>query len=136
MIYLLLGSDLGDKKKNLLEAKRHLAHCLGEIVITSELMETAPVGFTSDTMFLNQIVGIETEKSPIQLLKIVKQIEKKMGRVYLSPKKGEKYTSRIIDIDILRYDDLEYKSNQLLIPHPQCKTRDFVNFLFSSLLKH
>lgn len=127
---LLLGTDLFDRKKNLTEAKRLIDKHVGLIISESKILKTKPVDFTSDTMFLNQIIVVETELSPNSLLRTIKSIEKKMGRIYLEPKKGEKYTSRLIDIDILKFNRLKYKAEQLTIPHPQVIERDFIAELY------
>ena len=89
-------------------------------------METEPVGFTSSTLFLNQLIEISTDLSPIQLLNTIKKIENTMGRVYTKPLPQEKYVSRIIDIDILQMNDLIFTSERLRIPHYQNFTRKFV----------
>lgn len=126
---LLLGTDLGDKKKNLVLAQNYIGKELGEIVKIGKIVETEPVGFTSDTMFLNQLIEISTDLSPITLLKTIKKIEKRMGRTYFEPLEGEQYVSRIIDIDILKIQDLNYRSECLCIPHCQNFKRKFVKNL-------
>lgn len=126
---LLLGTDLGDKKKNLELAQHYIGKELGEIVKIGKIVETEPVGFTSDTMFLNQLIEISTDLSPITLLKTIKKIEKRMGRTYFEPLAGEQYVSRIIDIDILKIQDLNYRSERLCIPHCQNFKRKFVKNL-------
>ena len=128
-VILLLGSDLGDKKAHLKSARSYIEKELGEIIKVGEILETEPVGFTSSTTFLNQLIEISTELSPIQLLKNLKNIESRIGRVYTEPLPDEKYVSRIIDIDILQMGGINYKSNALLIPHNQNITREFVHKL-------
>lgn len=128
---LLLGTDLFDRKKNLTEAKSLINKHIGLIISELKILETKPIDFTSNTMFLNQIIVVETELSPNSLLKTIKNIEKKMGRIYIEPKEGEKHTSRIIDIDILKYNNLNYISEHLIIPHPQVLERDFVAELYN-----
>lgn len=129
---LLLGTDLFDRKKNITKAKGLISNNIGSVISESKVLETEPVGFTSNTLFLNQIIVIQTELSPTLLLDAVKKIEKEMGRTYIEPKKGEKYTSRIIDIDILKYNDLNYESLRLKIPHPQVIERGFIAELYNN----
>ncbi|MXV38844.1 2-amino-4-hydroxy-6-hydroxymethyldihydropteridine diphosphokinase [Flavobacteriaceae bacterium Ap0902] len=128
---LLLGTDLGDKKNNLIQAKSYINRYIGQVIKETKIIETEPIGFTSDTTFLNQVVEVETSFSPFLLLKAVKRIENEMGRVYHEPKQGEAYTSRIIDIDILFYENLKVNSSKLTIPHNQIKTRAFVTELMN-----
>lgn len=122
---LLLGTNLGDKAKNLKQAIKELQQEL-RIVKQGTVAKTEPVGFTTTNDFCNQLIWVETKKSPMELLEFVKSVEKQMGRTYGTPKLGERYTDRIIDIDILFYDTVVYESKRLIIPHPQVKARDFV----------
>lgn len=122
---LLLGSDLGDRNKNLELARTYIDTEVGEIVKVGEIIETEPVGFTSTTMFLNQLIEVKINLSPIELLKYIKAIEQKMGRVYTEPLSNEKYVSRIIDIDILQFGGINFISKDLIIPHNQILTRKF-----------
>ncbi|WP_304420241.1 2-amino-4-hydroxy-6-hydroxymethyldihydropteridine diphosphokinase [Profundicola chukchiensis] len=126
---LLLGSDLGDRNKNLELARTYVDTEVGEIVKVGEIIETEPVGFTSSTMFLNQLIEININLSPIKLLKSIKEIEHKMGRKYTEPLPNEKYVSRIIDIDILQFGGVNYVSKDLVVPHNQIFTRKFVSDL-------
>lgn len=122
---LLLGSDLGDRNKNLELARTYIDTEVGEIVKVGEIIETEPVGFTSTTMFLNQLIEVKINLSPIELLKYIKAIEQKMGRIYTEPLPNEKYVSRIIDIDILQFGGINFISKDLIIPHDQIFTRKF-----------
>ena len=90
----------------------------------SSLIETAPWGFYSPNKFINACVCCETSLNPRQILAATQNIEREMGRVGKS-KNGE-YHDRIIDIDILLYDDLTVDEPDLKIPHPHMKERDFV----------
>ena len=128
---LLLGSDLGNRESNLERARILIDSEIGEIVKFGKITETKPVEFTSDTMFLNQLISIETVLSPIETLKKIKDIEKNMGRKYSNPLKGERYVSRIIDIDILTFSGIKYNSHLLNIPHPQIFNRDFVKIMMN-----
>lgn len=128
-VILLLGTNLGNKNNNLELAKSLIVSEVGEIVKFSNILENEAEGFTTSNTFLNQMIEIKTKFSPIEVLKLVKSIENKMGRVYTTPRQGEKYVDRIIDIDILRFNAIIFKSGQLVIPHPQLFTREFVSQL-------
>ncbi|MGI9526257.1 MAG: 2-amino-4-hydroxy-6-hydroxymethyldihydropteridine diphosphokinase [Weeksellaceae bacterium] len=130
---LLLGSDLGDRNKSINDAKSFINKEIGSVKKESNILETKSIGFTSDQNFLNQTLVVQTKLSPMQLLRALKDIEKRMGRVYMTPKPGEMYTSRIIDLDILYYDKINFKSKYLLIPHPQVYTRPFVTNLLNDI---
>jgi 2-amino-4-hydroxy-6-hydroxymethyldihydropteridine diphosphokinase len=131
-VILLLGTNLNDKKNNLEQAKSFLGKEVGNIVDCSEITETDPVDFNSENKFLNQLVSLQTELSPIQLLKSIKSIESEMGRIYLLT--DQKYQDRLIDIDILFYNKLRFKSSKLTLPHPQVKKRDFVKKMMNYYL--
>lgn len=118
---LLTGSDLGDRSKILKEATEHIAAQVGRIVSVSEVLESEPWGFESDTSFLNQAIMVETEKAPLDVLKTILEIEMQMGRT----RKNEQWTSRTIDIDILSSEDLIFQSDGLTIPHKHLHEREF-----------
>lgn len=123
MIYLSLGTNLGDKRKNLEEAIAHLkGFC--QIVRCSSVIETEPCGFVSDNRFLNMCVAVTSELSPLELLDATQEVERIMGRKTKSVN-GE-YHDRIIDIDIIEYNDVRMKTPRLTLPHPRAYERDFV----------
>lgn len=121
---LLLGTNLGERKNNLNIAINRVNSEIGEIKLRSEILETQAEDFVTDCLFLNQILEVSTSLSPVEILKRIKTIEKRMGRVYFPD--GGRYQDRIIDIDILKIDGLIYESKELIIPHPQIKNRNFV----------
>lgn len=123
-VQLLLGSNLNDRNINLNTAQLMIEREIGEIEKKSEIHETSPEGFVSTHDFLNQIIQVKTSLSPISVLKTVKKIEKEMGRTYV--KTHQKYQDRIIDIDILKFNQIYFKSPELVVPHPQVITRNFV----------
>ncbi|MCQ2209981.1 MAG: 2-amino-4-hydroxy-6-hydroxymethyldihydropteridine diphosphokinase [Paludibacteraceae bacterium] len=123
-VYIGLGSNLGDKKKNILNATIILGSIMGDIKILSSLYETQPWGFESDNYFVNAVILIETNCTPETCLEMAKSIEKEMGRTYEHP--GEGYEDRIIDIDILMYDNITLQTDSLTIPHPLLHKRKFV----------
>lgn len=116
VVVLLLGSNLGDKKNNVLAAIRMIEEAAGAVTHRSRMVETAPVGFESPNNFCNIAVSLETKLSPAHLLMALKSIEKKMGRQQDSKKVGF-YADRIVDIDIVSYGNLTFKSEALVLPH-------------------
>lgn len=122
--YLGLGTNLGNKDENLNGAVEYIRERVGRIDSLSAFYVTEPWGFKSEYSFLNAVCSVATDISPIELLYITKEIEKEMGRNRKSVDKI--YCDRIIDIDILLYDDLIMQSEELTIPHPIMTERDFV----------
>ena len=124
MVYLGLGTNLGDKQKNLNDAIRMLENQVGEVEKVSSVIETEPEGFKSDNMFLNAVVKVRTTLSPFELLDITQDVEKSLGRKEKSS--NGIYHDRVIDIDILLYDDINISTPRLVIPHPRMAQREFV----------
>ena len=122
--YLSLGSNLGDRKQLLHSAINEIAERVGRVETISSCIETEPVGFDSVHLFLNMAVRVTTGLNPYELLKVLKQLERDLGRTRKSHD-GVHY-DRTIDIDILLYDNLEVNSEELQIPHPRMWERDFV----------
>jgi len=130
---LLLGSNIGDRKKNILTALDFLEKRVGEVLQKTEISETAPVEFCSSNNFFNFALLINTSFSPVQLLKAVKDIEKDMGRKADTSEIGY-FTDRIIDIDIVKYSGLFFKCRKLQIPHLKHLTeREFSRKLLENL---
>lgn len=129
--YLLLGSNQGDKVKILQLATDRL-HLLSKMpLVKSSLYESEPWGFEADDWFLNMAIKLETDLSPLDLLKRLQKIEKELGRVRDDTigHTGEDkrlYSSRKIDIDILLLDDNVINKEELIIPHPRMQLRKFV----------
>ncbi len=124
--YLSLGSNLGDKTKNLTHAIQLIELKIGEVIKISSVYETEALGFISNEVFNNCCLKIKTTYSPNQLLQKTQEIETEMGRKKKS--KEGKYESRIIDIDIILYEDKIIKSKKLILPHPRYQQRNFVLF--------
>ena len=124
IVYLGLGSNLGNKEQHITTAVKHLEQRVGKVRRLSSLLKTEPWGFTSPHSFVNAAVSIDTTLSPHEVLEATQQIERDMGRKQKSMN-GE-YHDRIIDIDILLYDDMEINEKDLIIPHPLMHQRDFV----------
>jgi 2-amino-4-hydroxy-6-hydroxymethyldihydropteridine diphosphokinase len=125
MIYLSLGSNLGDKEGNILRAYTLIEQRIGHIARKSSLHRTAPWGFESSNDFLNSVIAIETSLTPRELLTETQRIEKEIGRTAKTSADGT-YQDRLIDIDILIYNDLIIDEPDLQIPHPLMNQRDFV----------
>jgi 2-amino-4-hydroxy-6-hydroxymethyldihydropteridine diphosphokinase len=123
IVYVSLGSNLGDKKDNLLKACILINSELGIIVQKSSFYETKPWGFTSFNNFLNRVIEFETNLNPSKLLAALLSIEEKMGR---KRSHDTHYQDRIIDLDILFYDDEIINAANLVIPHPRLHLRKFV----------
>ena len=122
IVYLGLGSNVGNRNSYLEEALLLIAkECNASIIAKSSIRETKPVDYEDQPDFLNQVIKIETELTPIDLLSVLKKIESGIGRVYRFSK-----GPREIDIDILLYDDVIMNSDILIIPHPEIIKRDFV----------
>ncbi|MBQ8158714.1 MAG: 2-amino-4-hydroxy-6-hydroxymethyldihydropteridine diphosphokinase [Prevotella sp.] len=124
IVYLGLGSNLGDRHQILLSACQEIEKLIGPIVRQSAFLESEPWGFCSDNRFLNAVVCCETELSPRALLWTTQQIERSLGRTRKSV--DGIYHDRTIDIDILLYDHLTVCAPDLRIPHPLILQRPFV----------
>lgn len=123
-VYLSLGSNLGNRKRNIREALEKIGELIGDVERQSALYETKPWGYSSPNDFINACVCVLTTLAPRQLLEATQKVEQEMGRT-LKSVNGE-YHDRIIDIDILLYDDLHIDQPDLKIPHPLMEERDFV----------
>ncbi len=123
-VYVGIGTNLGDKKKNIEEALDKIEEQIGDIVSMSALFISKPQGYESDNLFVNCAVKIKTKLSPQDLLHETQLIEKEMGRIDKSDLNG--YADRIIDIDILFYNQLIVNDVNLIIPHPHIQKRDFM----------
>lgn len=124
MVYLALGSNIGDRRNALSEAIRLIDERVGCVDKVSSFMETEPWGFKSEFKFLNAVLSVQSMLSPIEILHITQNIEKDMGREKKSL--GGIYHDRIIDIDLLMYDSLQLDTPELTLPHPHMKEREFV----------
>jgi len=121
-VYISLGSNQGDKFKNLQDAVNLIFSKVGKVHIISKVYKSPALGFEGDD-FLNTCICVETELNPKDLMKALLNIEKSMGRVR-TKKKG--YQSRPIDIDIIFFEDEIIDSKSLKIPHPEMQNRKFV----------
>lgn len=121
--YIGLGTNIGNKRRNLITAAALLAERTGDVLSISSFYETEPWGFESDNTFLNAALLLETELEPLQLLSLTQEIEKEMGR---TQKSDGAYHDRIIDLDILLYDLCVINEAALVVPHPLMHKRQFV----------
>ena len=119
-VYIALGSNLENRESNLRIA---VGSMYPEVVpvACSQVYQTPPWGFVDQPAFLNQVIRAKTDLKPDELLAFLKQLEKEIGR-----KLTFQYGPRLIDLDILFYDDLILNSPELVIPHPQMPERAFV----------
>ncbi|MGA2149443.1 MAG: 2-amino-4-hydroxy-6-hydroxymethyldihydropteridine diphosphokinase [Bryobacteraceae bacterium] len=121
LIYLSLGSNIGNREDHLRAAVERLGPAGVRVLRASPLYETEPVDYTAQPWFLNQVVEAETELFPLQLLKVTQRIERELGRVRSVPK-----GPRTVDIDILFYGRAVVHTERLEIPHPRLAERRFV----------
>ena len=119
--YVALGSNLGDREENLRNALKHLEANDVRVVKVSTFIETEPYGVTDQPGFVNAVCQVETKLKPLELLRLLLNIELEMGRVRL-----RRWGERNIDLDLLLYEDACVVSEELTLPHPDMQNRDFV----------
>ena len=122
--YLGLGTNIGNLEQNIALALEKIHERIGEITSQSSLYSTRPWGFESPNMFLNAVCAVETELTPHELLSQCQVIERKLGRRNKS--KDGHYQDRVIDIDVLLYDDQVISYPDMTVPHPLMTQRAFV----------
>jgi len=120
-LYLLLGSNMGNSKKQLATAQKHISKKMGTIIRQSKLYQTAAWGNTDQPDFLNQVIVINSQFTPQECINKILSIEKEMGRI-----RTKKNAPRIIDIDILYFNKEVINSKNLVVPHPALQDRRFV----------
>jgi 2-amino-4-hydroxy-6-hydroxymethyldihydropteridine diphosphokinase len=119
-VYIALGTNLGDRQANLAQAREGLPPAV-RVARVSPVYETEPWGYTDQPRFLNQVFHTETNLAPKELLAYLKRLESVLGRTPTFH-----YGPRLIDLDILLYDDLQIETPHLTIPHPHLSERAFV----------
>lgn len=122
-VYIALGSNLGNKRRNLVTAAALLAERAGEVGAISSFYETEPWGFESEHSFLNAALMLETTLAPLDLLRLTQEVECELGR---TAKTDSVYHDRLIDIDLLLYGEEVIDQPGLQIPHPLMHRRAFV----------
>ena len=120
-VVLSLGGNIGDVQQVFELARIQLEKRIGELVISSSLYSTKAWGIENQSDFLNQVVVILTECAPLEVLEFCLIIEEELGRV-----RKEKWHERIIDIDVLFYEDKIIDSTNLILPHPYIQDRNFI----------
>ena len=133
-VYLGLGTNLGDKEANLKAALEEIKKRVGEIASLSAFYASEPWGFESENSFLNAVCCVISDFPPTEILSITQDIERELGRKTKSV--GGIYSDRMIDIDILLYDDLQIQTPELTIPHPLMWERDFVMIPLREIAPH
>lgn len=123
-VYLSLGSNLGDKHEYLRLAVELLSERAGQVLKVSNNYETEPDGFVSENNFVNIAICLETELEPLALLEVCEGIEKELGRERKSVNLN--YSDRVIDIDILYFNNMQLATERLTLPHPRMHKRQFV----------
>ena len=123
-VFILLGSNLGDRQLLVSQAWSMMDERCGKIIAKSRLYESEPWGFKSEHWFLNQVVVLDTEMSPDDLMDALLAIEKELGRDRTTPHEG--YVSRPMDLDILYWgEDLIVEKQHVIVPHPRLHKRRF-----------
>lgn len=128
---LITGGDLGDARANCLLAAQMVEQRIGHIVDRSSIVESEAWGFESQHRFANQVLVVECELSPMELLAATQQIEREFGRTKgaepeVDAEGHRVYRSRMMDVDILFYDNMTFNAERLTIPHPMLHQRAFV----------
>jgi 2-amino-4-hydroxy-6-hydroxymethyldihydropteridine diphosphokinase len=121
--WLALGANLGDRQFNLLETLLLIAENIGSFSAISSIYETEPWGFVSENKFLNQVAAVETALNPEEILAQTQAIERTIGR---TGKTLHTYQDRLIDIDLILYEQLIINTEKLQLPHPHFHKRRFV----------
>jgi len=119
-VFLLLGANLGEPVRQLQDARQEINQYVGKVTLCSSLYETEAWGVTDQPKFLNQVIAIETTLKPLDVLRAVQRIEEKLGRIRLTM-----WGARVIDIDILYYNDQKIDHEDLKVPHPYIADRKF-----------
>ena len=127
-LYLSLGSNLGDRETNIRQALALIDERVGSVYRVSSYIETDPVGFQSSNKFINVVCLVHTMMSPMACLRETQKIETELGRTQksINPDGSLTYKDRLIDIDLLTYDQLVLNTPELTLPHPRMHERDFV----------
>ncbi|MFS8082716.1 MAG: 2-amino-4-hydroxy-6-hydroxymethyldihydropteridine diphosphokinase [Ginsengibacter sp.] len=121
VVFLMTGSNIGDRNKNLRTAEAQVNKIIGEVILSSSIYETAPWGNALQESFYNQALKIKTPLTANEVMEAILKIEHRMGR-----KRTFKNAARIIDIDILFFNDLVCKTKSIEIPHKEIINRRFV----------
>ena len=130
LVFLSLGSNLGNRLKNLERARKAINKCVGKIELVSSLYKTQAWGKENLNSFCNQVIGVSTNLFANKVLEYCQEIELELGRL---PKKSSGYENRLIDIDLLIYGKQVLETNKLELPHPRMHLRNFVLVPFAEI---
>jgi 2-amino-4-hydroxy-6-hydroxymethyldihydropteridine diphosphokinase len=119
--FLSLGSNLGNKRRNLAQALDSLEAAGVRVRKVSAIYRTQPVDYSNQPWFYNQVAEIRTDRRPVEVLGLLKKIEKEMGR-----KPEHRAGPRLVDLDILLAENLVVRTRELTVPHPRLEKRNFV----------
>ncbi|MFD2115440.1 2-amino-4-hydroxy-6-hydroxymethyldihydropteridine diphosphokinase [Paenibacillus yanchengensis] len=134
-VYIALGSNMGERERQLMEAIHSIHQWENTNVIRiSDIYETDPVGYMDQPQFLNMVIYVQTEMSPLVLLHRLLQLELQMGRE--RGEQSERFGPRTIDLDILLYDNVITDEQQLTLPHPRMMERAFVLIPLYAIMAH
>ena len=138
---IITGGNIGDVKPRLRHAQQLINNYIGIVLRCSHVYDSPAWGFSAAQEFQNQAMEVDTDLSPEELLQAVQKIEVELGRdrdaeAVEKARTGEAYSSRIIDIDIIFYDDLVMDTPSLKLPHPLMQDRDFVLAPLSEIAPH
>lgn len=131
LTYLLIGGNIGEREDNLIRARLFIEKQIGKIISVSSIYETASWGIKEQPDFLNQVLLIRTKFTAEKIMQVILSIENKMGRV-----RTQKNASRIIDIDILFFNDEIISRENLTIPHPEIQNRKFALTPLNEIASH
>jgi 2-amino-4-hydroxy-6-hydroxymethyldihydropteridine diphosphokinase len=129
-VYFSLGSNKGNKEKSLYQAITYIREFMGDIKDYSSIYETEPAGFISSDNFYNMVLYVETEKGSMEILNKITQIESCMGRIRTLT---TGYESRVIDVDLLFFNDEIINTESLVVPHKKILERNFILFPLSEI---
>jgi 2-amino-4-hydroxy-6-hydroxymethyldihydropteridine diphosphokinase len=129
-VVLLTGGNLGDRKRILQDARKAIEMLIGSVLKASPIIQSEAWGFESEQDFLNQVIVVDTSLSPIEVLNEIQKIEIDLGR----ERKSEQWVSRLIDIDILFYNDEIIYSDRLTIPHKHIQDRKFTLYALNQIM--
>lgn len=132
LIYIGIGSNLGNRLEHINESFIHMQQKGIEIIRCASIYQSTAWGFESDELFYNTVIECNCDNSAEELLLLLKEIERAMGR---SQKTGSGYENRVIDLDILLYRNQLINVKTLLVPHAQMKQRNFVLYPLEELVK-
>ncbi len=120
--YIGIGSNIGNKIEHCQKAISEILKVKGhKLSAQSSLYKTRPIGYTAQDWFINGVIKIETEMEPVELFRTLKAIESQLGR-----KETFRWGPRVMDLDLLFYDDIQIQTEELHVPHPHLAERQFV----------